>query len=229
MPLRIYLPFLLLLTIVWNSCTSDRKQQINEANTTTTATADPLLETLKEKQEVYADWQQFHNSRTSGFSVDSFARHEETNNELIIRQTEITPEFYRHYGQLLAYNNDSSLFADAFSYSVIIEEKDGRLVARGGEADQEVAIVNPATNERKRIFFCGPPCTVAKTVWIDDKNIALFGLSSDDGTEGYRPMIWVVNINDGHTLVYGYNGHTKNADPQALLRYIMGQQGILME
>lgn len=228
MPLRIYLLILVLLIIVSGSCTNDKKKAINEKETGETS-PDAMLETLKEKQEVYADWQQFYSNRTTGFSIDSFARHEETNNEMITRSAELSPEFYRAYGKLLAYNSDSSLFADAFSYSVIIEEKDGQLTARGGEADQEVAVVNPKTNERKRIFFCGPPCTIVKTVWIDKENIALFGLSSDDGTEGYTPIIWVVNITNGNTLVYGYDGHAQNADPQALLRYVLGQQGILME
>lgn len=229
MPWRIYLVLLLTVLTSMESCTDDEKREAGDSDTNTTIAADPLLEELKEKRVVYSDWQQFNDERSPGFSIDSFARLEEINYELHTRPAELHPQFYKSYGSLLSYNHDSTLFADAFSYSVIIEEKDGKLRARGGEADQEVAVINPATKERKRIFFCGPPCIVVKCVWLDEQNIALFGLSSDDGTEGYKPIIWVVDINNGHTSVYGYNGQAKNADPQAMLRYVMARSGIEME
>ena len=107
MPLRIYLPILVLLIIVSGSCTNDKKKAVNKKEINE-ASADTLLETLKEKQDVYADWQQFYTSRSAGFSIDSFARHEETNNEMIMRPAELSPEFYKHYGKLLAYNSDSA-------------------------------------------------------------------------------------------------------------------------
>jgi len=195
-------------------------------------TTKPVTDTisLKNNSEVYAAWDELYSAEDPSFSIDSFVKNDTVSNELFT--TDFTPSdsFFKRFGKLLVYNNDSSVFIDAYSTTWMIEPgKDGILYAREGEVDQEVAIVNTKTNKRIRLLFCGPSCQFQKVFWYNDEIVGVMGMMAEYADEYYTPTIWFVNINTGVTIPYHYHSAVSLVTARDYMKRHMESRGITMK
>jgi len=72
------------------------------------------------------------------------------------------------------------------------KDKKGNLVCLGTEADQEIALLDLAKQERQRIIFCGTACRAEEAQWIDNKNVLIMGFSQPQNK--WIPHIWLFNL-----------------------------------
>lgn len=185
---------------------------------------------LSENSEVYATWDELYSLDDPAFSVDSFIKNDTVKNELFTTGFTPSDSFYNRFGRLLVYNDDSSMFIDAYSTAWIIEPgKGGSLYAREGEVDQEVTIVNTKTNKRTRLLFCGPSCQFQKAFWYNEDIVGVMGMMADYSDEYYTPAIWFVNIHNGNTIPYYYHSGISIVSAQDYMRRHMESRGIKLE
>lgn len=217
--------FLASLLIFISACTeNDEKQAMTNIDD---ASADSIF--INPENDAYSSWDNYYRHNNISFSMDSFMRADTIISDLLIRSAELDKDFYEQFSSLIVYNEDSTLFLDAYSYSMIVEKKDGKLYARGGEVDNEVSVVNPDSKTRTRIFFCGPSCIIQKVFW-HNKNIAgIMGLTSEDSDEYYTPVVWFVNVNNGVTIPYYYNNNISLAEVQNYQEEYLKSKGIIQE
>lgn len=198
----------------------------------TTETIPPPVDTiaLKTDGEAYAVWQDFYKKNDISFSLDSFKKSDTLKGELYTTTFIPSDSFNKKFGKLLVYNNDSSMFLDAYSTTWLVDiDKQGKLHAREGEADQEVTFINTKTNERKRLFFCGPGCQVQKVFWYNDEVVGIMGLMAEDSDEYYTPTIWFVNVNNGITIPYQYNSSVSIIHAHDYMKQHLESKGITMD
>lgn len=220
--------FNILLLLVWVvlffACTNnDEKQTASDVE----AQADSIF--LDLENDVYKSWDDYYSADDIHFAIDSFLKDDTIKGELHTRSADIDEDFYRHYGTLIEYNKDSTLFLDPYSYSLIIERQNGKLIARGGEIDHEVSVVNIAQNTRTRLLFCGPSCEIQKVFWHSDHIVAIMGLTSEYADEYYTPVIWFVNINNGLTIPFHYNSNVSIAETHDYLGKHLKEKGVILE
>ena len=201
----------------YNYSEEDIKQQI----------ADSLFTQLKHQTSLYTDWQKTYQQKEPFFSLDSFNYRSEYNNDFIYTVAKLNKDYYKKYGAFFVYNADSTKFIDAFSYYLVITiDKRGHLWRGGTEADQEVAVIDIKAQKRYRVFFCGTPCFVAKTVWIGDDKIALMGLTTEEDEDDFIPTIWLINLKKASTIEYSYSKHIRDITPEMLLDELVKNKGI---
>ncbi len=192
------------------------------------AVADTI--SLKGNSEAYAAWDELYSAEDPAFSIDSFIKSDTAKNELFTSDFTATDSFYQRFGSLLVYNQDSSLFIDAYSTSWIVETgKGGKLHAREGEVDNEVSIVNTKTNKRTRLLYCGPSCQFQKAFWYNDEIVGVMGMMSEYADEYYTPAIWFVNINNGITIPYYYHSGISIVNAHDYMKRHMKSKGINLD
>lgn len=151
-------------------------------------------------------WNEFYSKEDLSFSLDSFDKADTIKGELFTQHFAPGDSFYQHYGRLISYNDDSSMFIDPYSGSWIVEIRDdGMPYAREGEIEQEVAVVDVAKQTRTRLLFCGPSCIIQRAYWYSDNIVCIMGLMAEYTDEYYTPTMWFVNINNGLTIPYQYH------------------------
>ncbi len=171
-------------------------------------------------------WEDFHREQHPFFEMEEFIEVTSSQAQILQRQMALDSSFYTSYGPVLVYNPDSSAFADIYSYSLIIENKNGKRTARRGEPDSEVAVVNPNTGIRTRYLFCGPACVFELALWVDHQNLAIMGLTDDDGDEIFRPAVWVINTRLNEIRQYKYPEQINRILPRAFTRKYLKEKGV---
>lgn len=214
--------FISLFSITIISC-SDEESPAEEKVTTVVVEQPPLLQP---GDKVYSSWEEYYNNMDNHFQVDSFVITDTTYNDLLIKKADLNDTFYQNYGDLIVYNKDSSMFIDPYSYSLIIETKNGKRIARGGEVDNEVSVVDLKKNIRTRLLFFGPSCQFQNAFWYNDHIVGVMGLQSDYSDEYYTPRIWFVNINNGEIMPYEYNDNINIVDGHGYLDKYLESKGI---
>lgn len=153
----------------------------------------------------YKSWEDYYSEEGIQLDMNGFIPTDTVATEMYKRKAKLDKAFYDNYGKLITYNQDSSLFIDPLSYSLIVEKVNGKLTARNAGPDHEVAIVNPETKERTRLLFCGTTCEIQSAYWHNNDMVAIMGLTSENNPDAYTPVIWFVNINNGAMVPYYYN------------------------
>lgn len=185
----------------------------------------PLLE-LMHNNPSFTYWtNNYHIQPADSFTESTSAT------DLYIYPDKIDTASYSLYKPVLVYNRDSSSFIDAFSYRYIFEyDKAGRLTARGGDPETEVAVVNLKTMQRTRIYYCGTGCIIQKVSWVNDDEVAVAGMVADNEDEvRYMPVIWFINTKNGHTVQYEYGKTFSEAEAVAYLVKEISAKGIVFE
>lgn len=224
----IHTKLLIACFITLAACTDDSEEQKPVKVDTADLNKDSVF--LDSSEPAFSNWQEHYKIDDISFSLDSFMLSDTVSAQLYSTTADLSPEYFDLYGKLLVYNDDSSLFIDPFSYSLIIEkDKGGKLYAREGEVDNEVAIINPKTNTRTRLLFCGPSCQVQKVFWYNDDVVCIMGLSSEYTDEYFTPMVWFVNIHNGMTIPYEYSSNVNISEAYDYLKKFVESKGIEMK
>lgn len=99
--------------------------------------------------------------------------------------------FYQHYGRLLKYSPDSSMFIDLDSYNIEIHAN--RIPIEKGP-DTEVSLVDLPNKLRTRLIFLGPGNGVEEAGWIDNDNVLLIGYREADTNRRKTSVIWRYHV-----------------------------------
>lgn len=148
--------------------------------------------------EQLQEWMRFYRQQDSSFSLDCFRASgvvlhfgpmpEATGGDFTLKKP-----FY----PLLAFSPDSNMVIDGYSYNHMIETDSlGMPVILGGEADQEVSIVQTRTGASRQIMFNGPGLTMEAAGWIDPTSFLLATVETDPATARFRPEILLFNLQD---------------------------------
>ena len=106
---------------------------------------------------------------------------------LIVSKQDVTKDFLKAYESVIVYSPDKSKILDLGSY---------------GDADTEVAVVNLAAKERRRILFFGPGTTADHGYWLNDSTVLITGLRTEQAAS--IPMIWKIEVQGKSNLVTRY-------------------------
>ncbi|MCB0699699.1 MAG: hypothetical protein H6551_10970 [Chitinophagales bacterium] len=222
MSIKKQIPFLLFVLLL-AACTDEEKQPDSKAE----GTMDAIV--LDSDNTAYLSWDEYYSKNDIHFSIDSFIANDTINAELLIRSVDLSDDFYNLYGRLIEYNDDSSKFIDPFSYSLIMENENGKLIARGGEVDHEVTVVDIKTKTSTRLLFCGPSCEIQKAFWYNENIVGIMGLTSEYSDEYFTPVIWFVNIKNGLMIPYYYNSTVSLEETEDYLEKYLNSKGIEYE
>jgi hypothetical protein len=148
--------------------------------------------------EQLQEWMRFYHQQDSGFTLDKFQA------SGVVLHFGPLPEATggdfkqkKPFYPLLALSPDSSLAIDGYSYNHMIETDSlGMPVILGGEADQEVSIVQTRTGVSRQIMFNGPGLTMEAAGWINPSSFLLATVETDPATSRFRPEILLFNLQD---------------------------------
>jgi hypothetical protein len=218
--------YTIILLLCFSAC-KERKNKVQHIDTDNDKTiTDTLLQKINTRHAAYAEWKDFYEEMYGSINLKNFSDYSTATSELNTTKAELPKDFFKKYGPLLVYSKDSSRFIDLFSYGYIIEpNKEGKLVARRGEPDQEVSIVNPKSDMRTRVLFCGTACSIESGTWINNDVVALYGLTSENGDDIYTPVIWFINTATGAITTYYYH-ESSELPTVAYLEKLMNKKGI---
>ncbi|MGN6619131.1 MAG: hypothetical protein ACTHJ5_18290 [Ilyomonas sp.] len=110
---------------------------------------------------------------------------------------EANAEFYNDYDSLLKWSKDSSYILDIGSYSMMsVKDRHGKKHLESGEADSEIALLDPKTKMRTRLLFFGPGATIAGAQWIDSNQVAILGVLDEDADNKPDTTLWIIKPKD---------------------------------
>lgn len=203
------------------------EQKPTEATTTPPKPADTIG--ISRTENAYISWEEFYHNNDVSFSLDSFIKYDTVKGELLTVYFTPTDSFYRLFGNVLVFNQDSSKYIDAYSTGWISDQgKDGKVHMREGEPDQEVAVIDLKNNTRTRVLYCGPGCLLQKVFWYNENVVGIIGLIND-ADEYYTPTIWFVNIHNGLTIPYHNNSSVSILVANDFLKRHLEAKGIVVE
>lgn len=114
------------------------------------------------------------------------------------------PEQLKPFEGFLIYNEDSTKAIDLFSYNYIITRRNGEVKLEEAGPDTEIAVIDVATNMRRRIFFSGPSVTVFEAKWNGDNEVIMAGAEQLQNNS-IKPIIWQYNLSDSTLQMYSYD------------------------
>jgi len=110
---------------------------------------------------------------------------------------EANAEFYNDYDSLLKWSKDSSYILDIGTYSMMsIKDKNGKKHLESGEADSEIALLDPKNKMRTRLLFFGPGTTIEGAQWIDSNQVAILGTFDENADNKADTTLWIINAKD---------------------------------
>jgi hypothetical protein len=148
--------------------------------------------------EQLREWIRFYGTLDSSFVLDSFyasgvALHFGPLAEATAGDFTLKKPFY----PLMAFSPDSSMAIDGYSYNHLFEtDNQGITSITGGEADQEVSIIQTKTGIAKQIMFNGPGLIMEAAGWIDQTAFMLATVETDAVAARFRPEILLFNLQD---------------------------------
>ena len=119
---------------------------------------------------------------------------------IMVTPATLTPDFYKTYKAVLIFSPDSSKVLDLGTYGAMVsKDNTGKTRMVQGEPDAEIAVLDRATRQRRRIFFFGPGTSIEKGFWMNESTIILAGKTEDQNI--VKPVIWTVKL-DGNSNFY---------------------------
>jgi hypothetical protein len=115
---------------------------------------------------------------------------------------------------LMAYNTDSSLAIDLFSYSYIPKKTQSGYKLQGGEPDAELALIDFKTGTRKRLLFLGPSYGLIEAKFVNNQ-VYVSGYETLEPGK-IRPIIWQFDLQQKEVQRMAYTD-TLRADIRAYL------------
>ena len=128
------------------------------------------------------------------FNLDSFKKSETFSFENIPFMDIIdTSSFYSIYKPALTFSKDKKQFIDIYSYWLNLESEGKKIISRGGEADQAIALCNLKTKNWIRILFRGTTERIQDVTWVNNSKFILVGVNENEAGKLY-PVIYLGNI-----------------------------------
>lgn len=205
---------ILMLTLFVACQSNPEKQDTDFTVVTPEDEADELIDTVLNIENIRSfeslGFTTLAKTKVEGFDWSKFRMTDVWKEDSMLTSTfQATPEYYENYGRFLKYSPDSTYFIDLDSYNInIYKNKKGNWVGEELGPDTEVSLVNPKTNEKTRLLFLGPGSSVEESIWLDDENVALLGIT-DDGVTGATAVVWkyhlptqtyyLYELKDGHS------------------------------
>lgn len=218
---------LLFLLSSVGGCRCNKEQQQNDSSSVVSDTTTPHPLQQLDTTKTGAEWERYYSVTEPAFSFTGFNEAARYQTEMKTKQLTGYAAFEALYGTVLVYNADSTLAVDIYSYNTIIEQTaSGLREARGGEPDQEVAVIDCRKKTRTRLLFCGPACSFQRAGWMDEETVAVMGLTDEDGDGTFVASVWRINTRTGETVVYEYPQPVAGIDPLAYARKYFNEKGI---
>jgi hypothetical protein len=142
------------------------------------------------------EWMAYYRAADTGFLPGRFKASGVTLHldSLPLSSADFPGELFR---PLIAYSPDSSLAIDSWSYNQFLERRnDGSLVMTGGEADQEVSLINFRNGVRRQLMFNGPMQVAETADWISNHAFVISLMTANDSGNTWIPEIYLFNLRD---------------------------------
>lgn len=105
--------------------------------------------------------------------------------------------FYNDYDSLLKWSADSSYILDIGTYGMMaVKDKQGKSRLESGEADTEIALLDPKKKLRTRLMFFGPGTSIEAAQWVDSNQVAILGTFDEDADNKQDTTLWIINAKD---------------------------------
>jgi len=121
-----------------------------------------------------------------------------------IRSTFVGKPWAPEISNLMIYSPDSTKVLDIYGYNFILFENELGQMEFGTDADTEVMLYFMKFNKRIRLMFVGPSVIVEDGFWLNNNEILLTGMYREPQDEGFRPVMWKVNIAEKSIQYYEY-------------------------
>jgi hypothetical protein len=112
-------------------------------------------------------------------------------------------EALKSYYPLFIYNADSSYAIDLYSYNVILQKRNGKIIADQAGPDTEVALVDLKNKTRKRIYFGGSSSAVLDAKWINNEELFLLTGEIIDASK-FQPQVLLYKLSDSSAREFVY-------------------------
>ena len=177
----------------------DQKTTTHIDNTTTYPPAEEeVLDTMSRNQR---EWLNFYSIRYPEMDIKGFAKVDEYTVDSFPTETNISvSEVFLPY---MKKNEDDTKALDWLSYEreMKIDAHTGTRKLIAGSPDQAVFLVNLNNNTRKRLLFCGTPCSFESVDWVNSSEVIISGLYNFNG-KASQPTIWNINLKKKRVIVY---------------------------
>ncbi len=183
----------------------------NSNNTTTVTEAEPLEQTTTEEaasavmmlQHSFENLFAYMAQQDSSFAPQNFKPGAQGKIDAL-PAAPIEPEQLKPFEPFLIYNSDSSKAIDLYSYNYIITRRNGQVKLEEAGPDTEIALIDVASNTRKRIFFSGPSTVVFDARWNSDNEIVMAGAEQLQNNQ-VKPIAWQYNLTDSVMQTFTYD------------------------
>ena len=104
------------------------------------------------------------------------------NKDMIVRNVNVSPEDMELYKSLFIFSPDHKTFIDLDSYNYFVsKDGHGNLVSETGDPEEEIAVVDPALQQRIRLaYYTASDVITDDACWIGPGKVALLMLSHDE-------------------------------------------------
>lgn len=182
----------------------------NSSTDTTTATetetevvTDNTTAAAGQLAQSFPDLFAYMEAQDSSFALQHFLAPSEGKMETLA-PVKMEPAQIKPFEPFLIYNGDSTKAIDLYSYNYIIIRRNGDVKMEEAGPDTEIAVVDVATNMRKRIFFSGPSVTVFDAKWNGTNEVIMAG-AEQLPNNSIKPIIWQYNLTDSTLQMYTYD------------------------
>lgn len=139
----------------------------------------------------YGKWLKYYNLEHEDFQKVG----NDMERKIIWSNYNLNEEYIKFYKPYYIYSPDSTYFIDLDSYSLSIENENGKLISYGSGIDMKVEVVRQSDFKSTTLLFCGGSCIPETANWITDSWIEILGFSVNE-TGGMIPTKWKVNLDN---------------------------------
>ena len=185
------------------ACNNDNSSTEITATETDTLQQTEIAPEVVHLQQSFPDLFAYMEGQDSTFEAQNFERGSEVKMEALPPIT-LEPGQIKPFESFLIYNSDSTKAIDLYSYNYIITRRNGEVNLEEAGPDTEVALIDVATNTRKRIFFSGPSIVVLEARWNGNNEIVMAGAEQVDNQK-IKPLVWQYNLTDSLMQTFTYD------------------------
>lgn len=109
---------------------------------------------------------------------------------------DLNSEGIKLYESFFIYSPDSTYYLDLDSYSLSIENKDGKLISYGSGVDMKVQVVRLSDSKSLTVLFCGSTCIPETANWVSNTVVEVIGFTVNE-QGGMMPTKWELELKKG--------------------------------
>lgn len=127
--------------------------------------------------------------------------------EKIIHST----EFFKDYGPVLRWSQDSNYILDLGSYGkTVVTEPSGKKILTDGDVDNKISLIDIKNHKKKELIFFGSDTELISAGWLSTNQLAI--LASRYHPENFKSdtILWIINIHENFFRKYQIDQKSKN-------------------